>query len=114
VALALFCRVNDVKPGRARAHLATTQSEAFDDALRFVDANEAILEALRTHPASLADGVFAFEEGRSVLGRLFGGKKPSLDDAAPVSKKPAKVRTEAEERKLAETRAMVEEALRAR
>jgi hypothetical protein len=105
--------VSETKPGRVRSHLETTQSEAFDEALRFVDANDAIVDALRTHPESLVDGVFAFSEGKGLLARLFGGRRPSPEDIAPVSK-PARVRTEEEERRLAENRRIVEEALRAR
>ena len=57
VALALFLRLHDVKPGAARRHLETTQREAFEEALRWVDSNTPIVEALGAHPESLADGV---------------------------------------------------------
>jgi hypothetical protein len=114
-ALALFLRVHDLKPGSARGHLETTQREAFDEALRWVDSNPAIVDALRVHPESLADGVFTLEPVKGLFSRMFGAKPaPPLPEAvaAPVSKR--KPRTEEEERRLAENRALVEEALRAR
>jgi hypothetical protein len=112
VALALFLRLHDKKPGAARRHLDTTQREAFDEAVRWVDSNGAIVDALRVHPESLADGVFAIEPVKGFLARVFGAKPAALPDAvaAPVSKRRA--RTEAEERRLAEDKAIVEEALR--
>jgi len=112
LALALFLRVHDVKPAAARRHLETTQREAFDEALRWVDSNTAIVEALRVHPESLADGVFPVEPVKGLLSRLFGAKPAPLPEMAPASKR--KVRTPEEERTLAENRALVEEALRAR
>jgi len=110
--LALFCRVHDHKPGAARAHLETTQKEAFEVALAWVDSNPDIVQALREHPETLADGVFQIAETKGLLGRLFGKKPVAPEPIAPKSKRPA--RTEAEERRLAEARALVEEALRTR
>jgi hypothetical protein len=113
VALALFLRVHDVKPGSARRHLETTQREAFDEALRWVDSNLKIVNALRTHPESLADGVFAIEETKGILARMFGGKPaagPEEIAGAVVVKR--RVRSEEEERRLAENKRLVEEALR--
>jgi hypothetical protein len=112
IALALFLRLHDVKPAAARRHLDTTQREAFDEALRWVDSKTALLEALRVHPESLADGVFPVEETKGIFARLFGAKPAPLPEvlAAPVSKR--RVRSEAEERRLAEDKALVEEALR--
>jgi hypothetical protein len=112
VALALFLRVHGMKPGAARRHLETTQREAFDEALRWVDSNAPLVDALRVHPASLADGVFAIEPVKGLFSRMFGAKPAALPEsiAAPVSKR--KVRSADEERRLAENRAIVEEALR--
>ncbi len=114
--LALFCRVHEHKPGAARAHLQTTQKEAFDAALAWVDGNAAIVDALRAHPESLTDGVFPIAAPAGLLTRLFG-KKPAprpeeLAVATPSSKR--RPRSEAEERRLAEARALVEDALRSR
>jgi hypothetical protein len=113
VSLALFLRLHDVKPGAARRHLETTQREAFDEALRWVDSNPAIVEALRVHPESLADGVFPIAPVKGLLSRVFGAKPAPLPEViAPVSRR--KARSEEEERRLAENKAIVEEALRAR
>ncbi len=57
VSLALFLRVHDVKPGAARRHLETTQREAFDEALRWVDSNVKIVSALRAHQVAGGRGV---------------------------------------------------------
>jgi hypothetical protein len=111
LALALFLRVHDVKPSVARRHLETTQREAFDEALAWVDSNGAIVASLRAHPESLSDGVFPIAPVKGILGRLFATKPAQLPEriAAPP---PRRMRSEAEERRLAEDRALVEEALR--
>ena len=113
VALALFLRVHGQKPSAARSHMETTQREAFDEALRWVDSNEALIVALRTHPETLTDGVFAIEEARGLLGRLFA-KKPvvTLPTESELRAAPRKAKSEAEMQRLKETRALVEEALR--
>ena len=115
VALALFVRVHEHKPSAARAHLETTQREAFDEAMRWVDSNEAIVTALRDRPEDLTDGLFTIEPVRGLIGRLFARKRsddvPADLARSPVaSRKPE--RTEAEARRIAEARALVEEALR--
>jgi hypothetical protein len=112
VALALFLRVHDVKPAIARRHLQTTQREAFDEALRWVDSNARIVGALRMHPESLADGVFAIEPVKGLLGRMFGTRGAG-GPVAIASVTPRRARSEEEEKRLAENRALVEEALRA-
>ncbi len=113
LALALFLRVHEIKPSAARAHLETTQREAFDEAMRWVDSNEAIVTALRDRPADLTDGLFTLEPVRGLIGRLFSRKKADATpaDLAPVSSRKSE-RTEAETRRIAEARALVEEALR--
>jgi hypothetical protein len=112
VLLALFVRVHGHKPADARAHLETTQNEEFAEALRWVDSNPALVEALRDEPATLEDGVFSIEPVRGVFARWLAGRKksPALGDAAPApSKRPA--RSAAETARLAEARALVEKAL---
>jgi hypothetical protein len=108
--LALFCRVHDVKPGVARAHLETTQTELFDEAVRWADSNPALLEALALHPESLVDGVFPIEQTKGLLARLFGAKPTRALEPAPA---PAakRARTPEQERRLAEAKAMVDAAL---
>jgi hypothetical protein len=109
--LALFCAVHDVKPGVVKRHLETTQGELFDEAVRWADSNGALVEALSLHPESLADGVFAIEETKGFLSRLFGAKPARALEPAPVSKR--RVRSPEEERRLAENKAIVDAALRA-
>ena len=115
ITLGLFLRVHGIKPSLARGHMETTQREAFDEAMTWVDSNEAILVALRTHPETLTDGVFPIEQPRGLLGRLFAKKNivaPPTASELRASSRPAK--SEAELRRLAETKALVEEALRTR
>ena len=107
VALALFIRVQNLKPAAARAHLETTQREAFDQAMRWVDSNEALIATLRDRPEGLENGVFAIEPIRGLLGRLFAKKPAPLEPATFIPKRT--VRTEAEQRRLDEARALVEE-----
>jgi len=114
VGLALFVRVHGAKPGVARAQLETTQREAFDAALQWVDSNEALVKRLRVSPDDLADGLFTFEAARGKVSRLFSRKKD--DDLAPPDPRSfapkASTRSEEERRRIAETKALVEEALR--
>lgn len=109
-ALALFCRTRDISPGRVRSHLPVTQKEAFDDALRLVDGNTHLVEALREHPETLEDGVFKIKGPAGLLGRLFGRKKEE-DDAPASSPGSRKPRTREEEERLAEAKRLVQEAL---
>ena len=118
LACALFIRVTDRKPGAVRRHLAVTQREAFDSALDWVDGQPKLVRALMNEPETLADGIFALEEKKGLLSRLLSSspKERKHDDeadalAALSVPRPAKERTEEERRRLAETRALVEEAL---
>ena len=111
LACALFVRATDRKPGMVRRHLAVTQREAFDLALDWVDGQPKLVRALTNDPASLADGIFLLEEKKGLLSRLLTRKRDDdMPDAIPISVKP-KERSEEERRRLAETRALVEEAL---
>ncbi len=112
VLVALACAVNGWKPRAVAAHLAPTQAELFDEAVTWVSSNERIVDALKSAPETLEDGVMELAPARSFLGRLFGGKKkPAVMDlgSAPVAKR--RVRSEEEERRLAEAKALVDEAL---
>jgi hypothetical protein len=111
VALGLFLRVHGIKPGLARGHMETTQKEAFDEAMRWIDSQDAIVEALKTHPETLTDGVFAFEEPKSIFGRLFK-KSVAPPTAAELRAAPRAKKSDEELRRIAETKALVEEALR--
>lgn len=110
LACALFVRVTDRKPGMVRRHLEVTQKEAFDLALDWVDGQPKLVRSLADDPASLADGIFTLEEKKGLLSRLLTRKREDeLPDAIPVSVK--KERSEEERRRIAETKALVEEAL---
>lgn len=112
LATALFVRMNEEKPSRVRRHLEVTQREAFDAVLAWVDTQPKLVAQLRDRPESLTDGVFVLEEKKGLFSRLFDRKKDADDlEALPVSKRPPVVRSEDELRRLAETRALVEEAL---
>jgi hypothetical protein len=111
LACALFVRATDGKPGTVRRHLAVTQREAFDLALDWVDGQPKLVRTLTKDPASLADGIFSFEEKKGLFSRLLARKRDDdMPDALPISVKP-KERSEEERRRIAETRALVEEAL---
>ena len=92
--------------------METTQREAFDEALAWVDSNTKLMEALSLHPESLVDSVFPIEETKGLLARLFGSKPARAPE--PVAKVSRRARTPDEERRLAENKALVEQALRAR
>lgn len=110
LALALFVRAWDKKPGSVRKHLEVTQREAFDTALAWVDGQPKLVRDLTDFPASLEDGMFELEEKKGILSRLFTGRR---DDDAPPASIPvrAKPRSEEELRRIAETKALVDEAL---
>jgi hypothetical protein len=111
LACALFVRVTDRKPGTVRRHLEITQKEAFDLALDWVDGQPKLVRALTKDPGSLADGIFTLEEKKGLLSRFLTRKRDDdMPDALPVSVKP-KERSEEERRRIAETKALVEEAL---
>jgi hypothetical protein len=112
LANALFVRTTDVKPGSVRRHLEVTQKEAFDLALDWVDGQPKLVRALTQDPASLADGIFTLEEKKGLLSRFLTRKRDDdmPDAVAPVSVKPRE-RSDEERRRIAETKALVEEAL---
>jgi len=112
VLLALFCSVHDVKPSVARAHLDATQREAFSEAWAWVESNPKLMADLRKRPEILADGVFAIEPVKGVLGRLFGKRADDGPADVVIAPKKRKERTPEEERRLQEARALVDQALR--
>ena len=112
LACALFVRVTDRKPSSVRRHLDVTQREAFDIALGWLDGQPKLVRTLAKDPESLADGIFALEEKKGLFSRLLSSKKLEEDEPSAISApRPAKQRTEEEQRRIAETRALVEEAL---
>jgi hypothetical protein len=113
LACALFVRVMDRKPSSVRRHLEVTQREAFDIALDWVDGQPKLVRALTKDPETLADGVFALEEKKGFFSKLLSSRKRDDDDlldGVPVVSR-AKPRSEEELRRIAETKALVEEAL---
>jgi hypothetical protein len=112
VAVSLFVRLHEHKPSRAKAHLEVTQREAFGEALAWVDSNPKIVADLEARPEMLADGVFPIRATQGFLGRWLSAPKSERDPApAPVSK-PARPRSEEEQKRLERARALVDEALR--
>ncbi len=115
LALAFFVRLEDKKPGVVRRHLEVTQREAFDEALTFVDSQPKLVRTLREAPELLEDGVFSLEAPRGLLSRLLSrvrdGDAKDASAIAVESARPARKRTEQELRRLAETKALVDEAL---
>jgi len=113
LALALFVRITDAKPGRVKKHLAITQREAFDNALSWVDDQPKLVQALTDEPETLEDGVFVLEEKKGLFGKLLSRKRDEDDisELGPISKPKASTLSEDERRRIAETRALVEEAL---
>lgn len=111
LATALFVRAWDGKAGAVKKYLEPTQREAFDAALAWVDSQPKLVRTLTEEPDTLEDGVFELETGRGLLSRLFARKAAHDDDIAPVPQSKRTERTEEEQRRIAETKALVEEAL---
>lgn len=113
LACALFVRVTGRKPGVVRRHLQVTQREAFDLALDWVDGQPKLVRTLTNDPETLADGVFKLEEKKGLLSRLLSRKNDDdMPDMIAVSARArVKERSEEELRRIAETKALVEEAL---
>ena len=107
--LALFVRATNKKPAAVRRHLEVTQKEAFDAALAWVDGQPSLVEALAKRPETLEDGVFSFEAKKGLFSRLFA-KKSSDDELGSISVRPRE-RSAEELRRLAEAKALVDEAL---
>jgi hypothetical protein len=112
LAVALFVRITDAKPARVKKHLEVTQREAFDAALSWVDDQPKLVKALAEHPETLEDGVFVLEEKKGLFGKLLSSRKRTdEEDFAPISKPKPSALSEEERRRIAETKALVEEAL---
>ncbi len=110
VALALFVEVSGVRHALARAHLGATQREALDLALSWTDSNHLVVEGLRDCPARLADGHVELEPVRGAVGRWLHKRKVDKElRVAPVAPRPP--RSQEQERRLAEARALVDEVL---
>ena len=82
VALALFAAVHRVKPGDVRAHLETTQREAFGEAHDWVSSNPTIVAQLKSRPEVLEAGMFRVEETKGFFGKFFAKRAATEDEAA--------------------------------
>ncbi len=71
VALALFVAVHGEKVARARAHLGTTQREAFERACDWVDSNERLVAWLRDSPGTLHAATVELEPVRGLFAKWF-------------------------------------------
>jgi len=114
LACALFVRVTDRKASSVRRHLEVTQREAFDVALDWVDGQPKLVRALTNHPETLEDGVFVLEEKKGLFSRLLSASRKRDDDELTTSmpaSRPVRERSADELRRIAETKALVEEAL---
>lgn len=108
-ALALFVTSAASKDAKrlARKHLGPTQEESFDEAMSFLEGQTELMTKYREAPELLADGVFEFDQPKGLFSRLF-----RRDETVPLTIKPRKVtRTPEEELRMAEARALVEDAL---
>jgi hypothetical protein len=112
VTVSLFVRLHEHKPSRAKAHLEVTQREAFGEALAWVDSNPKIVADLVARPEMLADGVFPIRATQGLLGRWLSAPKSERAGAADPVPKPARQRSEEEQKRLERARALVDEALR--
>lgn len=115
LALALFVRTNEKKAGAAKRHLSVTQREAFEAALDWVDGQPKLVRALVEAPETIADGVFEIEAKKGFFSKLLARKRTDddVDEDAAVSRarERASARSEEERRRIAETKALVDEAL---
>jgi hypothetical protein len=82
VALALFASLHGVKTSVVKAHLETTQREAFGEAHDWVASNPAIVTQLRTRPEVLEAGMFRVEETKGFFGKLLARRAASEEEAA--------------------------------
>ena len=100
--------MHEIKPSKARSHLGPSQREAFAESVDLVDKNPALVAALRDAPETLTDGIVAIAHERSFFARLFA-RRPEPEFAS--AGKRALPRSEEDLRRLAEAKALVEEAL---
>ena len=82
VALALFAGLQRIKPATVRAHLETTQREAFDEARDWVESNPALVTQLRTRPEMLEAGMFQCEQPKGFFGKLLARRAAAEEERA--------------------------------
>jgi hypothetical protein len=81
LATALFVQVGGHRARAARKEMSDDQRATFDAANAWAESNRELVDQLRDHPEALVDGKFEVAEAKSLLGRLFGGRKaPARDE----------------------------------
>ncbi len=110
VILALFIAVHGHSAADARRHLDATQREAFDHAVEWTESNPLLVETLRDWPALLEGGAFDIEPTRGLLGRWLHKRRLDRDLRAPLAA-PRSTLSEAQRRRMAEAKALVDEVL---
>lgn len=108
LAVAFFVRATGQKPGAVRRHLEVTQREAFDHALDWVDSQPTLVRTLADRPETLADGIFELEAPKGFFARLFARKEAA--EPTMIAVRPRE-RSQEEARRIAEAKALVDEAL---
>jgi hypothetical protein len=82
VGLALFAALHGMKPSFVRAHLETTQREAFGDAMDWVESNPAIAMQLRARPEVLEAGMFRCETTKGFFGKMLARRAALQEEQA--------------------------------
>jgi hypothetical protein len=113
VVVSLFARLHDHKLSSLKTHLETTQREALGEAMAWVDSNPELLADLEGRPETLRDGIFKIQPTKGLLGRWFSGsrRENAPIESAPSSPRQARARTEEEQTRLDEARALVDAGL---
>lgn len=129
LALAVFCKLHNVPDRVASKHLELTPRECFDEAMVWASSNIRVIRRLREAPASMKADEFQLSEARSWLSRALGiggGRKAArsvdeelaeMERQAMRARLPAgsgakgKAGAAADEKRLAEIRALVDETL---
>lgn len=127
VALALFCKLNEVSERQASRSLELTPSEHFTEAMVWAHSNEKLVRMLRDKPAKIAADEYSIAPARSWLARVLGvgqSKKRELspeDELAQLEQQLGEQRQlsaekkraldPAKAKKMAELRALVDESL---
>jgi len=122
VALAVYCRLNDVAANVLQPHLEPTPRDHFVRAIRWAKANVGVIQLMRDDPEVLQADGYALAEGRSWLAKLFGSRSkraasvPTDDELQKVAESLGKPKSTkpvdpAKEKRLEQLRELVDEAL---
>jgi hypothetical protein len=113
VVVSLFARLHGHKLSRLKEHLETTQREALGETMAWIDSNPELVADLESRPETLADGVFKIQPTKGFLGRWFSGprRERAPIQATPPSPHRVRPRTEDEQKRLDEARALVDAGL---